>query len=192
MTRFATQYNVLQPVHAERWGAQFAYTQNQETLTQQSDRKNCDINLIVARFTKTGQLPKVQQEPLYADFSTVTDYRSALDMINHANEAFQEVPAQVREKFNNDPAEFLTFLERATEHDLEEIGLGNAPKLKDTPNTAPTRPQEPDNATERQTTNTTRRGDDPHRPSEPSSQGLPEGSSNTGVRTKPAEGSSAR
>ena len=49
------------------------------SLTKQSFREQCDINAIIARWQDTGMLEHINKEnPRYGDFSTSTDFRSAL------------------------------------------------------------------------------------------------------------------
>jgi phage internal scaffolding protein len=80
------------------------------TLAQQHSAEECDINYIVERFGVTGQLPPHNGPmPTYGDFTGVTDYRDALEAVMKADEAFMSLPAQVRERFDNDPALFVDF-----------------------------------------------------------------------------------
>lgn len=106
-TRFATAYNFRNV----REGTSFATMNTEESLTQQSDANDTDINVIMARYQKTGQLPQLTNPGEFGDFTTVTDYRTALDMVRHADEKFAEVPAKIREQFDNDAQKFIDFAE---------------------------------------------------------------------------------
>jgi phage internal scaffolding protein len=80
------------------------------TLAQQHCKDECDINVIVERFGVTGQLPTHDGSlPTYGDFTGVSDYRDALEAVARADEAFMALPANVRERFDNDPALFVDF-----------------------------------------------------------------------------------
>lgn len=79
--------------------------------TVQADAVEADINEIVRRFGITGQLPEPRAGGEYGDFSEVMDFRTALDALNEAQEAFDALPAKLRERFSNDPALFLEFIE---------------------------------------------------------------------------------
>ena len=80
------------------------------SLTQQHCRDECDINFIVERYGVTGQLPvNNTPAPTYGDFTGVFDYRSALDAVMAADEAFMALPAKIREQFDNDPALLVDF-----------------------------------------------------------------------------------
>lgn len=93
------------------------------STVQQHFKDDCDINLLVERFTRTGQLQ--QRDPAdysFGDFSAV-DYQSALDTILVANEQFGTLPASVRERFSNNPAQLLQFLDQESNRD-EAVRLG--------------------------------------------------------------------
>lgn len=94
-----------------------------ERLTKQEFAEECDINTIVRRFGLTGELPQNVRAPQYGDFSDALDYRSALDAVMAANESFMAMPAEVRKRFGNDPAEFVDFCSNPANRD-EAIRLG--------------------------------------------------------------------
>lgn len=98
------------------------------TRAQQSAKEECDINTIVRRFGVTGQLPLVAHVPNYGDFTGVDDYQSALEALKAADDAFMQMPAEVRKRFNNDPGVFVDFCSDPA--NLEEMRkLGLAPPL---------------------------------------------------------------
>ena len=47
----------------------------------------------------------------YADVSAIPDYQTAMDTIASANQLFASLPATLRKRFNNDPAEYLAFVQ---------------------------------------------------------------------------------
>ncbi len=91
---------------------------------KQSMKDECDVNLIVARFTETGFMSHVSQGvPSFVDVSELTDYRSALDHVRAVSEYFAGFPAKVRTEFGNDSVAFMEYLESgATAEDLEALG----------------------------------------------------------------------
>nr|QJB19452.1 MAG: internal scaffolding protein [Microvirus sp.] len=96
-------------------------------VTKQADLKDCDINAIFKRFEKTGQLPDmIVRDGHYGDYSNVPDYQEALNIVSHANEQFLNLDADLRNRFDNDPAKFLEF---ATDpkniEEMEKLGLLN-------------------------------------------------------------------
>ena len=94
------------------------------SLTRQSEAAYADINKIMAKYRKTGVLPPQTREGFYADISEVGDYREALARVEQMDEQFSSLPADLRIKFNNDPAEFLDFVSNEENMDkIEEMGL---------------------------------------------------------------------
>lgn len=80
------------------------------TRTQIHQAAEADINTIVRNFGVTGKLPVVPVPPSYGDFDLgVHDYRSALDLIRAADDSFKKLDAEVRKRFDHDPAKFLEF-----------------------------------------------------------------------------------
>ena len=93
------------------------------TMAQQQFREECDINTIMERFGRTGELIAPIRMPQYGDFDGVNDYHSAMNAIVEAQSAFDSLPAKVRARFGNDPAEFLDFVYNEENRD-EAIRLG--------------------------------------------------------------------
>jgi phage internal scaffolding protein len=93
------------------------------TMAQQQFREECDINTIMERFGRTGELIAPIRMPQYGDFDGVNDYHSAMNAIVEAQSAFDSLPAKVRARFSNDPAEFLEFVYNEENRD-EAIRLG--------------------------------------------------------------------
>lgn len=92
--------------------------------TKQSFRDEADINTIVRRFHLTGELPVGVRMPEYGDFEDVVDFQSAMNAIAVARESFDAMPAAVRERFHNDPAEFVAFCsDEANRAEAEKLGL---------------------------------------------------------------------
>lgn len=103
------------------------------SLTKQSFAEECDINTIVRRFGVTGELPSNVVMPTYQDFEGVFDFQTAMNAIVKANESFMLMPAEVRARFNNDPALFVDFCSNDDNID-EAVKLGLiAKKDKDAP-----------------------------------------------------------
>lgn len=94
------------------------------SLTIQSEKDSCDIKSIIERFQRTGVLTNFRSSPLeYGDFTNVCDYATARQRIQEADEAFLSLSPQIRERFNNDPDQLLTFLSDAKNR-AEAIDLG--------------------------------------------------------------------
>lgn len=93
------------------------------SLAVQSSRDEVDINTIVRRFGLTGQLPDNVGMPQYADFEDVYDFHGAMNIVAEAKEAFMRMPAHVRARFGNDPAELVAFVSDERNRD-EAVKLG--------------------------------------------------------------------
>lgn len=105
--------------------------------TQQHFKDETDINNILRMFNITGQLPKKAVTPQYGDFSGVVDYHTALNAVIAAEDEFMTLPANLRARFDNDPAELIEFLNNPENKDeAKKLGLINteasAPILEST------------------------------------------------------------
>lgn len=81
-----------------------------ESLTIQSMAEDADINVMMARFGVTGKMPENVRTPTYGDFSGINDFQSAMNAITEAQEAFMELPASLRARFENNPQRLLEFV----------------------------------------------------------------------------------
>lgn len=92
--------------------------------TLQSQAEEADINVLVRRFGVTGELPITKRMPSYGDFTGTNDYRTAVEMVMQAEDAFMQVPAEIRARFHNDPGAFADFCENPQNLDeLRKMGL---------------------------------------------------------------------
>lgn len=94
-------------------------------LTDQSQARDCDVNVIVERFMKTGQLPQmIAGNPEYGQFDSATDYHEAMNTVLKAQEQFDALDARVRARFENDPEKFLAFAtDNKNKEEMEKLGL---------------------------------------------------------------------
>ncbi len=94
------------------------------TLAQQHFKEECDINTILQKFSITGILPEAPLSPRYGDFSGIGDYHTALNRVMAAQEEFESLPAQIRARFDNDPAKLIDFLDdESNRTEAENLGL---------------------------------------------------------------------
>lgn len=108
--------------------AKFGLVTPEESLTLQSEKDEADINLLVKRFGVVGLAERQVRRPTYGDFTGVSNYQEAMNALIAANESFMKMPATVRERFHNDPAEFVEFC--SNEENLEELReMGLADKV---------------------------------------------------------------
>lgn len=102
-------------------------------LTKQSFAGEVNINQIIASYEKTGMVTHLNAKaPFFGDVSDISPYQDALNIVNKANELFSGMDAVVRERFDNDPAKMIGFLENPS--NLEEaLKLGIVVKRPEVP-----------------------------------------------------------
>lgn len=111
---------------APRFGLMFRGT----SRTKQAFADECDINRIMARYNTIEnynavvaiQSP-VRVKPQFGDFTTVPDFVAAQNTLLRAQAMFDALPAVIRDRFANDPAKLLAFLEDPVNRD-EAVKLG--------------------------------------------------------------------
>lgn len=99
-------------------------------LTRQEFKQDCDLGLIIKRFQRTpeGRAALANASGFaegcrFGDVSAVPDFRAARDAVIAAQAKFMALPAIVRRRFGNDPAEFLDFMQNPANAD-EALSLG--------------------------------------------------------------------
>jgi phage internal scaffolding protein len=95
------------------------------TLAQQHFKDECDINYVLNNFG-VNALAVNPLQPRYGDFTDVVDYHSALNAVIAAEDEFMALPANIRTRFDNDPAKLIDFMENpANRQEAESLGLVN-------------------------------------------------------------------
>ena len=118
---------------------------SESSMTKQSFKDECDINVILARYENTGMYydpltTRGSRAPMFDDFTVVPDYMEAQNFIIEAGEMFNALPSRIRRRFNNSPAELLGFLANSDNVDeAVSLGLISAPD----PAPAPVEPEPP-------------------------------------------------
>jgi len=106
----------------------------EKSLTEQSHKKGTDINYLVNRYTTSNQpLPSINPE----DFkdSTAISFHEAMNMVTNAQQQFEQLPSETRNRFNNDPGQFIDAVNNAEQlaemQKNKEIGSVEAPQTTD-------------------------------------------------------------
>lgn len=122
---FYGKLELWSPEKGERDSLATALVTTEPSMTVQSQAEDADINVIMERFGITGLAPQVPIPPSYGDFDGVSDYRTALHVMQEARDSFEMLPAKLRNRFENDPAKFLDFVydPQTTRVQLEELGM---------------------------------------------------------------------
>lgn len=103
------------------------------SMTQQQFKDEADINYIVSMYDSSGVMPTFHgdgqpTQPVFGDFASLPD--NAQEMYNRMIEAknnFDNLPLEVRKRFNYDPAAFLEFADNPENLD-ELVAMGLATK----------------------------------------------------------------
>lgn len=101
-----------------------------DSLAQQQFRDECDVNRIVDQYVRTGVLDHLSEvAPQYGDVTEVpTDLMAAYDAVGRAEEAFMQLPSQLRKDLNNDPSRLSAWLRDENNRETAvRYGLINAP-----------------------------------------------------------------
>jgi len=100
-----------------------------DSKCKQEFREETDLNQIVARFLRTGKLPNVNEQArgVFADVTQIGDFGDVLRRSLAGKEAFASLPAKIRSRFENDPVQFVEFLQDpANRKEAEDLGLVKA------------------------------------------------------------------
>lgn len=124
----------------------------QPSRTKQSFKDECDINNIVKSFRTVQDIINLTEngrKGVFADLPEPFQYQDGLNLVIQAQNSFAALPSALRNRFENDPKQFLDFMSNPANQD-EMIKLGLAkdtrppPKPPTTetvvPSTPPTEP----------------------------------------------------
>lgn len=109
----------------------------EESKTKQEFKDDADINVILARFMKTGQPPDIVLPEHFADLTGRTTYFDMASKAADANELFYLLPATKRAEFLNDPTRWadavVAALARGDVKDLNAMGVAATEKPQEAP-----------------------------------------------------------
>lgn len=98
--------------------------------TVQSEKENCDINVLYQRFVKErGYDPVLDGPPVeidmdhISDVSTVDGLLGMFEKVDDYNDTFAKLPSSVREKFFNDPRNLGKALMSTDPKVLANVGI---------------------------------------------------------------------
>lgn len=92
-------------------------------VTEQAHKDMCDVNKIIKRYDKTGLISHVSKIEAKIGDLTGDDFKAMSDQIIEANNMFDKLPSEIRNRFRNNPEELLRFMEDPNNRD-EAISLG--------------------------------------------------------------------
>ncbi|AXH77584.1 MAG: internal scaffolding protein [Microviridae sp.] len=93
-------------------------------VTKQCFKDESDINTIMARYQSTGEMPVLNVvAPQYLDASGF-DFQAMQDQVVEARNLFGQLPSTLRNRFANDPAAFLEYVQdEANYPEMRKLGL---------------------------------------------------------------------
>lgn len=101
-----------------------------ESKTDQSFKDECDVNKIMEKYKTVENYNAVialqnpgRAKPRFGDFADMPDFTAAQNTIVQAQAMFNALPSNIRDRFANDPGEFLAFMSDEKNKD-EAIKLG--------------------------------------------------------------------
>lgn len=117
------------------------------SMTEQSHKDSCDIVLIMNKAQKTGMVQHLaKNQGQYMDLASRPDYHEAMNIIAEAKSTFETIPPKIREKFHNDPSEFLEFIQdKENRAEMLELGFtdDHLPPKEEEPPPGDTPPVDP-------------------------------------------------
>lgn len=101
--------------------------------TKQEFRDECDVNVIMRKYTQFGVVPEVKSPGQFGDFTNVPDLLEAHAIVERATEDFAALSSEIRDRFANDPVRLMAFVSDFKNRD-EAIKLGlivvDSPKVE--------------------------------------------------------------
>lgn len=98
---------------------------NESPYTAQQFKDECDINVIMRRYQSTGELPVLNQgNAQFLDVSSSLVFQDSMNFIADAQSMFNQLPSFIRDRFYNDPGQFLDFCSNESNRtELAQMGL---------------------------------------------------------------------
>lgn len=97
------------------------------SMTKQEFVRECDINNIVKLYSQSGQITHISANAAsgaFEDLPDPIDFQESIHIIMDAEKAFMALPAHVRDRFHQEPSQFLAFMaDPANEKEARELGL---------------------------------------------------------------------
>jgi len=103
-----------------------------------------DVNAIMRKYKASGILAHVNAKmPRYGDFTNAVDFHQAMTQVKRAQELFDALPSEIRNKCKNDPGQLLDMVYNP-EREEEVRALGLIPPKEIAPDDPKNQEPEPD------------------------------------------------
>lgn len=96
--------------------------------TKQEFASECDINTIMSQYQSTGIMPNLNERaPQYLDCTELgNDFQYMQNQVIEAQALFDDLPSKLRNRFQNDPAQFLNWVsDPLNRPEMADLGLLN-------------------------------------------------------------------
>lgn len=117
-----------------------------KTLAQQQFRDESDINVLFGRYLESGEMPQVLNGLTYGNFEGIYDFQTAMNAVRTAEGLFMQLPARLKNRFDNNPQKLLDFMaDDENRAEAEFLGLVNKEPINE-----PGNPESPPSGTQAQ------------------------------------------
>lgn len=97
---------------------------------KQEFKDDADLNSIMKKFQKTGAIDHAKIHQGRYGFATGQTLHEAATIVANANSMFEDLPSSIRNKFENEPARFLDYVQDANNwKEARELGISLAPEV---------------------------------------------------------------
>lgn len=94
------------------------------SMTAQEFKKECDINNIMKKYSKTGAISHLAKHGANYGIANSVSFHDAMNLVSTATSMFEELPANIKDKFRHDPGAFFDFVNDPNNLDeARELGL---------------------------------------------------------------------
>lgn len=122
---------------ATRAGRKCIHPHGDEVVTKQEFKDDANINVIMARYIKTGQVPVHNREAFYGDFEDVDSYLETRSRLAHFETLFNTLPSEIRDQFGSRPEQLMEAFADGNPELLEKLGLIEPEQAETTPAESP-------------------------------------------------------
>jgi phage internal scaffolding protein len=100
-----------------------------EKRTKEAFAEESNINNIVDKYLKTGIMTHVSQYKENYGEATSQDFKAAMDLVTRTQQMFDDLPSELRNKFNGNPSDFLDYVQNPNNKDeITRLGLTTTPE----------------------------------------------------------------
>lgn len=97
------------------------------SMTKQEFVKECDVNNVIKSYSPRAMAAMVAENAArarYEDLPDHIDFQESMNLVRQAEATFMTLPAKVRDRFGQDPTQFLAFLsDPANLEEARKLGL---------------------------------------------------------------------